>query len=69
MKYSAYLFDFDGTLVDSMPSYASAMLRILDDNDIKYDSDLIKVITPPLAMRAQRIITQTPLGLICRRIK
>lgn len=27
-----WLFDFDGTLVDSMPTYASVMLRILDDN-------------------------------------
>ena len=29
-----YLFDFDGTLVDSMPTYVSAMLRILDENSI-----------------------------------
>lgn len=46
MKYTTYLFDFDGTLVDSMPSYAAAMLRILDENDIEYESSLIKVITP-----------------------
>jgi len=26
----AYLFDFDGTLVDSMPTYISVMLRILE---------------------------------------
>ena len=25
MKYSTYLFDFDGTLVDSMPSFVSVM--------------------------------------------
>ena len=42
----AYLFDFDGTLVDSMPTFASAMLRILDENGICYDSNIIKVITP-----------------------
>ncbi len=41
-----YLFDFDGTLVDSMPTYVSAMLRILDENNIEYDSDIIKIITP-----------------------
>ena len=41
-----YLFDFDGTLVDSMPTYVSAMLRILDDNHISYDSDIVKIITP-----------------------
>lgn len=41
-----YLFDFDGTLVDSMPTYTSAMLRILDENGITYDDTLIKAITP-----------------------
>ena len=46
MNYSAYLFDFDGTLVDSMPSYISVMLRILDENNVKYESDIIKIITP-----------------------
>jgi len=46
MKYSAYLFDFDGTLVDSMPSFISVMLRILDENNIKYEDDIIKIITP-----------------------
>ena len=42
----AYLFDFDGTLVDSMPTYAQAMLRILDDYKIPYGEDIIKIITP-----------------------
>ena len=46
MKYDTYLFDFDGTLVDSMPSFASVMLRILDENNIKYDDDIVKIITP-----------------------
>ena len=41
-----YLFDFDGTLVDSMPTYVSAMLRILDENNISYDDTIIKTITP-----------------------
>ena len=41
-----YLFDFDGTLVDSMPTYIQAMLRILDENGIVYGDDLIKTITP-----------------------
>ena len=41
-----YLFDFDGTLVDSMPTYISAMLRILDENHIPYGEDIIKIITP-----------------------
>ena len=42
----AYLFDFDGTLVDSMPTYVSSMLRILDESGIKYDDNIIKIITP-----------------------
>lgn len=46
MKYSTYLFDFDGTLVDSMPAYGSLMLKILDENKIEYESDILKIITP-----------------------
>lgn len=41
-----YLFDFDGTLVDSMPTFVSAMLRILDENHISYDNGIIKIIPP-----------------------
>ncbi len=43
---NTYLFDFDGTLVDSMPTYVSAMLRILDENRITYGDDIVKIITP-----------------------
>lgn len=43
---STFLFDFDGTLVDSMPTFISAMLRILDENNISYGDDIIKTITP-----------------------
>ncbi len=45
-KGRAYLFDFDGTLVDSMPTFVSVMLRILDEYGIRYDRDIVKVITP-----------------------
>ncbi|MBQ8510876.1 MAG: HAD-IA family hydrolase [Clostridia bacterium] len=41
-----YLFDFDGTLVDSMPAFVSVMLRILDEHNIKYGDDIVKIITP-----------------------
>jgi len=41
-----YLFDFDGTLVDSMPVYVDTMLRILDENNIPYGDDIVKIITP-----------------------
>lgn len=30
-----------------MPSYVALMLRILDENQVKYESDIIKIITPP----------------------
>ena len=41
-----YLFDFDGTLVDSMPTYVSVMKGILDENNISYSDDIVKIITP-----------------------
>jgi len=40
------LFDFDGTLVDSMPTFVSVMLRILDEYGIDYEDDIVKIITP-----------------------
>lgn len=43
---ATYLFDFDGTLVDSMPTYGALMLRILDEHSISYGEDIIKIITP-----------------------
>ena len=45
-NHKLFLFDMDGTLVDSMPSFISVMLRILDENCIKYEDDIIKIITP-----------------------
>ena len=44
--FNTYLFDFDGTLVDSMPTYAALMIRILEENNISYPSDIVKIITP-----------------------
>lgn len=41
-----FLFDFDGTLVNSMPTYVSSMLRILDENGVAYTADIVKTITP-----------------------
>ena len=41
-----YLFDFDGTLVDSMPTYAAMMLGILRENDVAHEKDIIKITTP-----------------------
>ena len=41
-----YLFDFDGTLVDSMPSFVAGVLKELDKNNCSYGEDVIKIITP-----------------------
>lgn len=41
-----YLFDFDGTLVDSMPYFIAGVLKELDKKNCKYDKDIIKTITP-----------------------
>ncbi len=46
LKHNTYLFDFDGTLVDSMPTFVEIMLRILDENGIAYGDDIVKIITP-----------------------
>ena len=46
MQHKYYLFDFDGTLVDSMPTFCSCMLRILDENHVSYPPDVTKIITP-----------------------
>ena len=42
----AYLFDFDGTLVDSMPTYGGIMLRLLDEMGMAYEKDILRIITP-----------------------
>lgn len=46
MKHLNYLFDFDGTLVDSMPYWSQKMINILIENKVDYPKDIIKIITP-----------------------
>ena len=46
MKHTALLFDFDGTLVDSMPYWSDVMLQILKISGVSYPSDIIKTVTP-----------------------
>ena len=41
-----YVFDLDGTLVDSMKNFAKGMLHIADDEGISYDGELLKILTP-----------------------
>lgn len=41
-----YIFDFDGMLVDSMPTFSSVMTRMFDENNIKCPDDFVNIITP-----------------------
>ena len=41
-----YLFDFDGTLVDSMDVFVDVLLGILDEDGIPYGDDIVKILTP-----------------------
>lgn len=41
-----YIFDMDGTLIDSMPSFGGAILRYLEENGIAYPPDVIDTVTP-----------------------
>lgn len=44
--FKAYLFDFDGTLVDSMPAYASLIKGILDEYNLEFSDELLRTLTP-----------------------
>ncbi len=44
MKHFTYLFDFDGTLVDSMPFWSQKMINILEKSKVEYPDDIIKTI-------------------------
>lgn len=46
MPHSVAVFDFDGTLVDSMPSWSEKMLNILRKAGVDYPDDIIRIITP-----------------------
>lgn len=41
-----YLFDFDGTLVDSMGLWSKKMLDMLDKSGTEYPENIIEIITP-----------------------
>ena len=41
-----FLFDFDGTLVDSMKYWAECMVGVLDNHDVAHGDDIISIITP-----------------------
>ena len=41
-----YIFDLDGTLVDSMPYFAKGIFKIADDAGLIYGEELLKILTP-----------------------
>ena len=41
-----YLFDFDGTLVDSMPTFRCIMKRVMESNGLEFTDDTLKIVTP-----------------------
>ena len=41
-----YIFDFDGTLVDSMPVFSGKMREIFQENHLPVSDDFVKIITP-----------------------
>lgn len=45
-KRGVYVFDLDGTLVDSMPYFTRGILSIPDEEGVSYGDDLIKILTP-----------------------
>ena len=46
MQFTNIIFDFDGTIVDSMPIWIKKVTRILENEGVEYDAELIKTITP-----------------------
>ena len=41
-----YVFDLDGTLVDSMPYFTRGLLGILDEAGVCYGEEMAGIITP-----------------------
>lgn len=41
-----FIFDFDGTLVDSMPVFVGAIYNILDKYKVPYTEEIVKILTP-----------------------
>lgn len=41
-----YVFDFDGTAADSMPTWSSAIIKVLDQIGVKYPENIIDILVP-----------------------
>lgn len=48
----AYIFDLDGTLMDSMGYFADGMIKILKEDSVPYPDDIMNIITPMGTIKA-----------------
>ncbi|MBQ2714955.1 MAG: HAD family phosphatase [Clostridia bacterium] len=42
----AYIFDFDGTLADSMPTWSEGMMQAIKKSGVEYPENIIEILTP-----------------------
>lgn len=62
LNITTYIFDFDGTLVDSVPTFASTSIGILEENNTPYPEDIVKI-TSPLGLEGTADYFINELGL------
>ncbi len=53
-----YVFDMDGTLVDSMGYFADGMVSILREDGIDYPEDIVNIITPLGTIKTIELFSQ-----------
>lgn len=58
MKKYTLLFDFDGTLVDSMPYYSDTMRKVIAETGVSYPENIIEILTPLGYRDSARYITE-----------
>ncbi len=46
VKHTHLVFDFDGTLVDSMKQWGGKMYHVLNKHGVSYPDNIIKILTP-----------------------
>jgi thiamine-phosphate pyrophosphorylase len=62
LKCKNYVFDLDGTLLDSMPPAVKIVLDYLDEHGVAYEPSIVKILTP-LGFRGISIYYATELGI------
>jgi len=68
-KTKHWLFDFDGTLVDSMPFWSACMTGVLDRHSVPYGEDIINIITPLGTIGTIKYFQEIGLSLSIEEIK